>query len=301
MSDANSSKTALVTGGTDGIGKEVAVGLARAGHRVIVVGRDTEKGARAVEEISQTTGNSAVHYLQADLGLVCEANRLADELVEGYARLNYLVHGAGVVRGRLQLTAEGVESNFALNYLGRFALTRRLLPLLKAAGTPQESARIVLLGGAARNGTIHFNDVNLSRRFSTIGAVLQFCQANDVFTIELARRLAASKNAPSVTITCLKIGVVKTNIRREFPTWMKIVVPLLFDLLLGQTRQEVATSALSLLLDKDFEGVSGALFLKIKAFKRIEPGRRVLDPAEGRRLWEFSEDVAAHGLKMKKR
>src|SRR5205823_7378205 len=93
--------------------------------------------------------------------------------------------------GRRTLTSEGIESNFAVSYLSRFALTARLLPLLEAAGQPNASARVVIIGGAARNGTIYFDDVNLTRNFSTLRAVGQFCRANDVFTLELARRLKA--------------------------------------------------------------------------------------------------------------
>ena len=172
--------------------------------------------------------------------LVSEADRLASDVAGEWRALHYLVHSAGVVRGRRELTREGVESNFAIGYLSRFALTGRLLPLLEAAGQPAETARILLISGAAQIGRIHFEDVNLTSNFLTLRAVLQFCQANDVFTVELARRLSMAKPSSRVTVTCLKLGVVKTNIRREFPRWMKVVVPLVFDPLLKQTPHEAA-------------------------------------------------------------
>src|SRR6266852_7543504 len=242
-----SKKNALVTGGTDGVGKEVAYGLARAGHRVVLVGRDADKGARVEREMRETTGNAEVQFLQADLSLVREANRLADEIAGRWSTLHYLVHSAGVVRGRRDLTAEGIESNFAINYLSWFVLTERLLPLLEAVGQPDKAARIMIVSGAAQNGTIHFDDVNLTANFTTLRAVWQFCAANDVFTIELARRLAGSLTAPSVTVSCLKLGVVKTNIRRDFPRWMRLLVPIVVDPLLGQTPAQAAEPALELL------------------------------------------------------
>jgi NAD(P)-dependent dehydrogenase (short-subunit alcohol dehydrogenase family) len=165
---SGSRKNALVTGGTDGVGKEVARGLALAGHRVIVVGRDAKKGALVEREMRETTGNVEVWFLQADLSLVREVNRLANEIAARWPALHYLVHSAGVVRGRRELTAEGVESNFAINYLSRFALTGRLLALLEAAGRPGEAARIMIVSGAAQNGTIHFDDVNLTTNFTTL-------------------------------------------------------------------------------------------------------------------------------------
>jgi NAD(P)-dependent dehydrogenase (short-subunit alcohol dehydrogenase family) len=289
------SKTALVTGGTDGIGKEVARGLARTGHSVALVGRDKEKGAQVAQEIRATTGNADVQFLRADLSLVSEAGRLASKVVSQWPTLHYLVHCAGVVRGRRELTREGVESNFAIGYLSRFVLTARLLQLLEAAGRPAEAARIVIVSGAAQIGRIHFDDVNLTSNFTTLRAVLQFCHANDVFTVELARRLSKAKPSSCVTVTCLKLGVVKTNIRREFPPWMKLVVPLVFDPLLKQTPREAAGSALNLLLAPEFEGITGTLFSKIKRFRQVTPLGRAFDREEGRRLWELSERLVLKG------
>lgn len=293
---SNFGKTALVTGGTDGIGKEVARGLARARHRVIVVGRDADKGARAERELREATDNADVRFLRADLGLAREARRLGDEVASRWPALHYLVHSAGIVRGRRELTAENVESNFAVNYLSRFTLTTHLLPLLKAAARPGEAARVLLVSGAAQGGTIYFDDVNLTKNFNTVRAVLQFVQANDTLTAELARRLIASGSGDSVTVTCLKLGVVKTNIRREFPRWLRWLVHIL-DPLLAQTSQEAAEPALRLLLGKEFEGVTGTLFRKVKVrkFKRVAPAASALDPEMGRRLWELSEQLSAEG------
>jgi hypothetical protein len=142
---------------------------------------------------------------------------------------------------------------------------------------------------------IHFDDVNLTANFTTLRAAWQFCQANGAFTVELARRLAAG-NAPLVTITSLKLGVVKTNIRREFPRWTQWFVPLVFDPLLAQTPQEAADSALRLLLAEDLEGVTGALFSKIRKLKHVVSTVRVCDPEQGRRLWDLSERLMAKGL-----
>ncbi len=134
MNHDSRGKSALVTGGTDGVGKEVALGLARSGLRVVLGGRDADKGDRVEREIREITDNADGRFLRAVLRLVTEANRLADEIAGCWPAVHFLVHSAGAVRGRRELTAEGVESTFAINYLSRFALTRRLLPLLEAAG-----------------------------------------------------------------------------------------------------------------------------------------------------------------------
>jgi NAD(P)-dependent dehydrogenase (short-subunit alcohol dehydrogenase family) len=228
-------ETALVTGGTDGIGKAIARRLAARGAEAFLVGSDPEKGARAESELRAWTCNDRVHFLQADLSLMRDTDRLADDLIARIPKLHRLVLSAGVVRGRRLVTPEGVESNFAINYLSRFVLTARLMPLLHSTGAPGAAARIVVIGGAAMNGKIHYDDINLSRNFGILTMVPQFCQANDLFVIEQARRLAESGERPRVTVTTLKVGVVRTNIRRDFPWWMKMLVTLVFDPLLGQT------------------------------------------------------------------
>ena len=297
MSAHHQDKAALVTGGTEGIGKEIARGLARAGMRVIIVGRDREKGARAEQELRHSTQNRNVDFLEADLSLIREVRRLANCVIGRWPVLHRLVHVAGIVRGRRVLTAEGIESNFAVNYLSRFALTGYLLPLLEATGrTDKAAARIVVVSGAARRGTIYFDDVNLTSNFSTPRVVLQSCHANDVFTVEQAHRLAMTKAAAHVTINCLKLGVVKTGIRKEFPWWMKLLVPLVLDPLLAQTPSDAAAAALKLLLSEEFENVSGALFLKIRKFKRVSTTSLLHDPQEAEQLWEMSRRLVGNAI-----
>src|SRR5215471_15490294 len=286
------SETALVTGGTDGIGKAIALGLARSGRRVVVAGRDADKGARVESEIRQSTRNAHVHFVQADLSLAREADRLAAEINRGCSTLSYLVHSAGIVRGRWELTTEGIESNFAVNYVSRFALSLRLLPLLAASGRPDRASRIVIVNGAATNGKIYFDDANLTGKFGTVRAILQSCQANDAFTVELADRLARAGEV-RVTVSCLKVGVVRTNIRRLFPRWMKLLVPLIMDPLLALSPDEVASEGLRLLLEPEFEGVTGALFMLIRRFKPIGLPRTIRDPDMRRELWRMSERLTA--------
>jgi NAD(P)-dependent dehydrogenase (short-subunit alcohol dehydrogenase family) len=286
-------KTALVTGGTDGIGKEIAHALAREGVDLIIVGRNAEKGERAARDLRHSAQNPAVAFLQADLALMYDVTRLAEVVRGRWPALHYLVHNAGVVLGRRELTAEGIERNFAINHLSRFVLTRQLLSLLAAGTRPVRAARIVIVSGAAQGGKVYFDDVNLTSNFATLRAVLQSCRANDLFTIELARRLSVAAVGAGPTVTCLKIGVVKTNIRHGFPGWMKVMVPLLFDPLLGQTPQDAAAAALRLLLAEDLEGLTGALFLKIGKLRQLAPDTDPETQEEARRLWGLSERLAA--------
>jgi retinol dehydrogenase-14 len=287
-------RIALVTGGTDGIGKAIARVLAQAGIGVVLVGSNAEKGAAAVRDLRQISGNDDIDFLGADLSLIRNVDVLAAEVSQRWSRLHYLVLCAGIVRGQHTLTSEGIETNFAINYLSRFALVDRLLANLAVRGRADQAARILVISGAAQAGKIQYDDVNLTRRFGVLRAVSQFCEANDVFALELARRMTPSQN---VAVTVLKVGAVRTNIRQQFPAWMKLLVPLVIDPFLSQTPAQIAASARHLLLDPKFEGVSGALFRHIKKFKAQKAGPRASDPAEGRRLWALSEQLAAQARK----
>jgi NAD(P)-dependent dehydrogenase (short-subunit alcohol dehydrogenase family) len=211
--------------------------------------------------------------------------------------MRYLVHSAGIVRGRRVVTAEGLESNFATNYLSRFVLTVHLLSTLQAAGQPGKSARILAVAHPGFSGVIHYDDVNLTTNFSTIRAFKQFHYANDVFAAELTRRLAVAGDRPSVTISCLHPGPTKgTNIDKEMPFWMKLMVRSIVGPLIAHTPDVPASTALKLLLADEWEGESGALFSLVGKFKRVPPSPNVQDPEEGQRLWALSEALVSSAL-----
>ena len=277
-------KTALVTGGTDGIGKEIARGLTNIGVHVLIVGRDPLKGERAASELRD---RGSVEFIPCDLSLVANAKWLASQVANREIRLNYLVHSAGVLRAERILTSEGVESNLAVNYLIRFVLTQHLLPKLRLAAQPDDPARIIFIGGAAHIGTIDFEDPNLSKDFGLIRSLLQYQTLNDVYTAELGHRLAESHVEHPVTVNVIKYGVVETNIRRHAPLWLRLLAASLGPFL-GQSAFQAANPALELMLDPQYRNVSAGMFSYIRKLKRIEPRAYVADRQVGARLWQLS-------------
>jgi NAD(P)-dependent dehydrogenase (short-subunit alcohol dehydrogenase family) len=286
-------RVALVTGGTDGIGKAIAHELASQGLHVVIVGSSADKGAAATRELREASGNDRIEFLEADLSVIRNVDALAAEVSATWPQLHYLVLCAGIMRGRYTRTTDGIETNFAINYLSRFALTEALLPCLVAGGHGGMAARILVIGGAAQNGQIHYENPSLTGKFNILRVVSQFCEANDEFVLEQARRIAADHASSNVTVTTLKVGAARTEIRRQFPLWMKLVVPVLVDPFLSSSPKQIAASARRLLLGPEFEGVTGALFRHIKSFKKLQPGSRTGDPAQGRQLWNFSEQLIA--------
>jgi len=182
-------RTALVTGATDGVGRLVAARLGAAGFRVLVHGRDPARGAATVREIEQAGGSAS--FLRADLASLDEVRGLAKAVATTTDRLHLLINNAGIGTagnqpGR-QVSADGHELRFAVNYLSGFLLTHLLLPLLKASAP----ARIVNVSSAGQQA-IDFADVMLIKHYSGVAAYCQSKLAQILFTIDLAETLKGS-------------------------------------------------------------------------------------------------------------
>ena len=185
-------RVALLTGSTDGVGRVVALRLGEAGARVLVHGRDAERGIRIVADIEK----AAATFFRADLASLAEVRRLAAAVREETSRLDMLINNAGIgtAGGVRQESADGFELRFAVNYLAGFLLTRLLLPLLEASAP----ARIVNVSSAGQQA-IDFADVMLIGGYSGARAYCQSKLAQVMLTIDLADELAGT----GVTATCL--------------------------------------------------------------------------------------------------
>jgi NAD(P)-dependent dehydrogenase (short-subunit alcohol dehydrogenase family) len=186
---SQSGKTAVVTGATGGLGYETALALARAGADVILTGRDDRKGQSAIEKISGEVPNPKVSYQHLDLASLASVADFAQRLHIRQS-LDLLINNAGVMAlPRRQTTADGFEMQFGTNHLGHFALTARLLPLLRRSSAP----RIVSISSLAhRTGFIDFGDLQGERVYSPWKAYGQSKLACLIFAIELQRRSDAA-------------------------------------------------------------------------------------------------------------
>ena len=191
-----SGKTALITGSTDGVGRLLAKRLGEARARVLVHGRDCERGERTVTEIKQ--GGGAAEFLPADFSALAEVRRLAETVQERTDRLDILINNAGIGTGGAgaprQTSADGNELRFAVNYLAGFLLTHLLLPLLKQSAP----ARIVNVASAGQQ-PIDFADIMLTRSYSGTRAYCQSKLAQIMFTVDLAGEL----HGTDVTVNAL--------------------------------------------------------------------------------------------------
>jgi len=198
----------LVTGATDGIGRQTALELLRRGARVLVHGRTAAKAARVVDELSRETDSSALSPVFADLSSMAEVRRLAADVEARTDRLDALVNNAGVFLHERTLTVDGFETTFAVNHLAPFLLTHLLLSHLRRS----HAGRIVTVSSIAHSrGRIDFDDLTSERYYHGYAAYAASKLANVLFAYEMARRLQGSH----VTSNALHPGVITTKLLRS--------------------------------------------------------------------------------------
>jgi len=273
-------KTVLITGGTGGIGKAAAIGLAALGARVAITGRDLRRAEAAVVDVRRATSNPEVRAFAADLSSQVEVRRLAAEVLEAYPRLDVLVNNVGGFWATRHVTADGLERTFALNHLAAFLMTDLLLDRLKASAP----ARVVIVSSGAQSmGTIDFANLQGQGKYSGQKAYNQSKLASVMFTYELARRLRGT----GVTANVLHPGVVSTGFGAEDPSRIfRFLVP--FARPFMKTAQEGAATSVYLASSPDVDGVTGKYFANGKVATSSQASH---DAAAGDRLWQVSASL----------
>ena len=205
-------RTAVVTG-TGGLGYEDALALARAGARVIIAGRNTQKGAEAIGRIQAKSRSSKVWFEQVDLASLESVERFSVRLREQTDTLDLLINNAGVMVPPKRLeTRDGFELQLGTNYLGHFALTGHLMPLLQKGKDP----RVVTVSSiAARQGAIDFDDLQALHAYDPMPVYAQSKIACLIFAIELHRRSVAG--GWGVTSIAAHPGVSRTELLLNSP------------------------------------------------------------------------------------
>jgi NAD(P)-dependent dehydrogenase (short-subunit alcohol dehydrogenase family) len=272
-------KICVITGGTDGIGLAAAYGLAVQGARLLIHGRDPQKGSRAVAELKARSGNQHIEFLRCDFGSLAEVRGLAREVMQRAPRIDVLVNNAGCMIGKRRLSQDGYELTFAVNHLAPFLLTHLLLDALKG----ERPARIVTTSsGAHRGGRLDFDDLQNPRKYSAMGAYGNSKLANILFTRALAKRLEGS----TVTATCLHPGFVRTSFARDLPPVGKILFPLLS--LVARSPRKGAETLVYLASSPEVQGASGGYYFDCKLAATTPAAR---DDEVAGRLWRLSEKL----------
>ncbi len=270
--------TCVVTGANSGIGRETALGLARAGARVVMVCRNQQKGEAAAADIRRDAPSPHVDLLIADMSSLASVRALAATVARQYPRIDVLINNAGAAYAARALSVDGIEMTIAGNYLGPALLTLLLIDRLKASAP----SRVVNVSSEAHRSARL--DLNETRTFKGISAYGQSKLLMNAFTFELARRLEGT----GVTVNCLHPGVVATNIwSLDLPAVLKLVVALMKPFMLNSRKG--AQVSLYLATASDVAGVTGKYFVKSKA---VDSSRLSRDPKVMSEVWRWTEKMA---------
>ena len=238
------SQTVLITGATDGLGREVAVRLAQLGATLILHGRDAGKLDATCEEIRRRTGSTALYPIRADLASLAEVDALADEVLERFDRLHLLLSNAGVgfgpTDGPREVSHDGLELRFAVNHLASWHLARRLTPLLRASAP----ARIVAVASAGQTA-IDVDDLLTETSWDGVTAYRRSKLAQTMAALDLAEELRGS----GVTVNALHPAtLMDTTMVRDSGTPPR------------STLEEGVTATVRLSLDPTLDDVTGGFF-----------------------------------------
>lgn len=276
--DGMQGRICIVTGANSGLGKATALGLAKLGAQVVMVCRHQARGEAAHQDIIKGSGNKDVTLLIADLSSQGDIYALAETFKQRFDKLHVLINNAGVYLRKRQLTKDGLEQTFAVNYLSPFLLTNLLLELLQAS----VPARIINVAGAYhRRGEIHFDDLQLARDYTGATANNQSQLARVLFTYELARRLEGT----GVTVNCLHPGSVRTDITRNMPKTLQFLAGTVFRPFFVSPERGAET-ILYLATSPEVETMSGGYFVNKRP---VLSSRASYNSELAKRLWTLSE------------
>ncbi|MFX1394877.1 MAG: SDR family oxidoreductase [Promethearchaeota archaeon] len=268
----SNNKYVLITGSTDGIGKKAALDLAKSGAHVIVHGRNRQKAELTLEQIKNQTKLDNISAVYADLSSFDQIKEMAYQIKEKYERLDVLINNAGVYRQNRQLTEEGLEETFAINYIAPFLLTNLLLDSLKKAN----SSRIVNVASQVQSNHLDLDNLQFEKGYTGVKAYASSKTCLILFTYLLAEKL---KNS-DIMVNCLHPGVINTKLLNV--AWGAIGAPV----------SEGAKNLIYVAMAPKLEKVSGKYFEN----KHIKPSKDITyDKELQRKLWKKTEEII--GLK----
>lgn len=282
-------RTVLVTGGTSGIGYETARALARSGAHVIITGRDAGRGENAATAIRRESGGETVTFIQADHSTVGGNKLLADQVRTAFPGLDVLINNVGGLYEKRWETADDYEATLAMNFVGPFALTGELLPVLQA-NAPSRCVNVVSAAIRMYKGD-PFDDIQSKAGFIGADVYGQTKLLNVLSTLALAKRIAPEQ----LTVNMVHPGVTWTDMTRSQtwrtkPSW-RWIWPLMRLVQWHGSPEKAARRVFFLASSPDARAHTGGYFERGTAPKRLSP--RELDPALQERAWQLGSELVA--------
>jgi|SRR5690554_2406136 len=278
-----SKKTVLITGATQGIGKETAIGLAKQGHNIVLNGRNKTKLEYVCEEIKSISGNSDIDTIVADLSLLVETKRMTDEFISRYDKLDILINNAGVFpNSKRETTAEGLEKSMAINLFSPFLIMQAMKPVLLKS----DSARILNVSSAMHKygGRPDFSDMQFERNYSPI-RVYGLTKLYLIWISQLLSKMLKQRGVNNVTVNSLHPGNIDTNFGQD--AFRSVLVKQAFKVskkFMGNPA-DAAKTIVYLATSPDVKNVSGEYFNK--KGKVIKPDGRYWSPDNEKLVMDY--------------
>ncbi|MCY4062523.1 MAG: SDR family oxidoreductase [Chloroflexi bacterium] len=281
-------KRVLITGATNGIGKQAALELMKMGADVVIVGRDAIKTRTVSSDLKALSGSSKIDMLVADLSSMDETRRIADKFRSKYDRLDVLLNNAGAVFSQFQTSVDGYEMTFALNHLSYYLLTNLLLDILMRTAKEQGEARIINVSSSAhRNATLRLDNLRDESGYSFMNSYGASKLMNVQFTYELERRLEDS----TVTVNAVHPGLVATGFGHNTGrVWSGLIK--LAQKVFAISPQKGAETLVYLASSADVEGISGKYWNENQQKRSSDHS---YDREQQKRLWDYSAQVTGVG------
>ncbi len=273
----NDERVFLVTGATGGIGLEIARGLAKTGATVVMTGRDPKRGETARRNVADSTENSQIHLLTADLAEMSAVRDLAAEFEAKFSRLDALINNAALLTARREVTSEGLERMFAVNFLAPFHLTRLLTPMLRKSAP----SRLINLASNAHRWveTLDFANLQAERGFDVRMAYGAQKLANILHAFEFARRFGGD----GISANAHHPGEVATNLGNRGSWYLRV-----YWKLAARSRLSPAQGAAPIVQDALGSSGSGAYFERGIA---VEPSPAAKNAELAAKLWNHAETL----------
>ena len=283
-------RTIVITGGTSGIGMYTAIGVAREGAKIVVTGRDPQRGAKGVETIQRESGNNDVSLALGDLSSLAQIRRLATDLRLAHPKIDVLVNNAGTLTASRELSADGIELDFAVNVIAPYLLTHELLPSLEAA---RPSRVINVTGGLST--PLDPENLEGERDFRGIVTYSRSKRALEAMSIRLAEELKPR----GVFVNVVYPGGASTNMTRDMtpdylPWPMKLMWPMIRRVLAddgGKGAAKASRSSVFAATSPDLANVSGQYYDTNS--KRAKFHKSVVVPDNQRRVMQTIERYVA--------
>lgn len=260
FNNENNNGTMVITGGTGGIGLQSAIGIANTGAKVIITGRNKERGGKARQTIIDETNNKKIVLVVGDVSSISSIEALADSILDQTKHIDVLINNAGYLGDEFQKNKDGLEMHFAVNVLAPYRLTYALLPALQSTS----NARVINVTGGDKPAAIDPDNLQAEKGFKGLKTYAHSKSVLESMSMALSRELEPEKITVNVVFPGrASTAMTKSLSSKSLPGLMKLMLPLFKQLFKedgGKSASKAARSTIWAATSPELDGLTGRYF-----------------------------------------